>query len=520
MCFLMRRYLIQSKSDQLTCSRFLLAQLHMDSLRDKTTAKLIKLALKRLPKGLEALDIAYKEAVERIEAQDKGLQELAKRTLSWVILAKRPLRTSELQHALAIEIGEPEIDLENLTEVEEIISVCTGLVTVDEESDIIRLVHYTTQEYFERTWESWFPNAQDDITKTCVTYLSFNTFAVGLCTNKNEFKARLGSNPLYCYAAKHWGHHASTASIETKESILHFLERDANLLSCNQARRANNRFSTCYRYDQLQMPGIHFAALYGLIEVMATLLKNGCAAGLTDWEGRTPLFWAALAGRVAAVKWLLAEDGIIPDSTNYGGGAPLTHAANEGDEEVVELRFAKGDIDPDPKSLSGQTPLSISAMHGQEAVVKLLLAHGSVDANSKDKYGSTPLFRAAEYGHETVVKLLLTHESVDANSKNNYGSTPLLRAAENGHEAVVRLLLEREDVDIDTKDMDDLTPLWRAAKCGHETVVWLLLEHTSVRDNQMMLSTVSESTLEKVLKTLESAKRDRDHSEYDSEDSG
>jgi hypothetical protein len=64
---------------------------------------------------------------------------------------------SELQHALAVEVGEAELDEENLPEIEDIVSVCAGLVTIDEESGIIRLVHYTTQEYFERTQRQWFP---------------------------------------------------------------------------------------------------------------------------------------------------------------------------------------------------------------------------------------------------------------------------------------------------------------------------------------------------------------------------
>ena len=31
-----------------------------------------------------------------------------------------------------------------------LVSVCAGLVTIDRESNIIRLVHYTTEEFFER----------------------------------------------------------------------------------------------------------------------------------------------------------------------------------------------------------------------------------------------------------------------------------------------------------------------------------------------------------------------------------
>ena len=98
--------------------------------------------------------------MERIEGQVADSQELAKQTLSWITCARRPLTTLELRHALAVEVGEPKLDEENLPEIEDIISVCAGLVTVDEESDIIRLVHYTTQDYFERTQRDWFPDAE------------------------------------------------------------------------------------------------------------------------------------------------------------------------------------------------------------------------------------------------------------------------------------------------------------------------------------------------------------------------
>lgn len=130
--------------------RFLLAPLHLESLVDKTTQKAVKVALANLPKGAEALPLAYQEAIERIENQPAGHCALAKETLSWIICAKRPLTVRELQHALAIETGETQLDEENITDISDVVSVCAGLVTIDEESNIIRLVHYTTQEFFER----------------------------------------------------------------------------------------------------------------------------------------------------------------------------------------------------------------------------------------------------------------------------------------------------------------------------------------------------------------------------------
>ncbi|KAJ3951499.1 hypothetical protein N0V92_012088 [Colletotrichum tropicale] len=132
---------------------FLLAQLHLDSLQGKRSVKAIKDALRKLATGSSAYDSAYEEAMERIEGQLDEQKTLAKDALSWIVCARRPLETLELQHALAVERGTAELDRDNITELEDIVSVCAGLIAIDEESGIIRLVHYTTQEYFERTAE-------------------------------------------------------------------------------------------------------------------------------------------------------------------------------------------------------------------------------------------------------------------------------------------------------------------------------------------------------------------------------
>ncbi|KAF4631670.1 hypothetical protein G7Y89_g6454 [Cudoniella acicularis] len=180
---------------------FLLAQLHLDSLKGKKSPKAIRNSLRSLPTGSEAYDNAYKDAMERIEGQLVDEEHLAKQVLSWITCAKRPLTTSEIEHALAVEIGESQLDIENICRVQDMVSMCAGLVTVDEESGIVRLVHYTTQEYFERTQEKWFPNAETDISTICVTYLSFNKFKSGTCRYDKEFEDQLQLNPLYDYAS-------------------------------------------------------------------------------------------------------------------------------------------------------------------------------------------------------------------------------------------------------------------------------------------------------------------------------
>lgn len=87
--------------------------------------------------------------------QKPGIQKLAENILVWITCTRRPLTILELQHVLAVEPNTRELDQRNLPEIDDMVSTCAGLVTVDEQSRVVRLVHYTAPEYFDRTWESW-----------------------------------------------------------------------------------------------------------------------------------------------------------------------------------------------------------------------------------------------------------------------------------------------------------------------------------------------------------------------------
>lgn len=119
--------------------RFLLAQLYLDSLNGKRSPRALRNALAKLTEGSDAYYYAYENAMERIERQLPDQEQLAKQVLFWIILAKRPVSPLEPQHALGVEVGDPVLDEDNLTDVEDMVSVFTGLVTVDNESNIIRL---------------------------------------------------------------------------------------------------------------------------------------------------------------------------------------------------------------------------------------------------------------------------------------------------------------------------------------------------------------------------------------------
>ncbi|KAI9766614.1 MAG: hypothetical protein M1840_006425 [Geoglossum simile] len=424
---------------------FLLAQLHMNTLMYQPTKGDIKQALEHLTKGIDGRDETYKQAMERIEDQGSHIRELAIRILAWIVHAKRPLFTTELQHALGVRLLTEKLDGDYLPSVQALRSVCAGLVTIDEQSGIVRLVHYTTQEYFERTWTSWFPFAQRDITNVCVTYLLFDVFETGFCQSDGEFEARLKTNILYDYAARNWGHHAHQAFIK-EDLILNLLESRAKVSAASQAMMASRGYSGYSQRVPRKMTGVHVAAYFGLVGTIMGLLKKEYNPDLQDSYGRTPLSWAAKNGHEAVVKLLLATERVNLDSkaTIYKG-TPLSWAAENGHQAVVKLLLATERVDLDSKDISWErTPLSWAAGNGYDAVVKLLLATERVDLDSKDiSWERTPLSWAAGNGYDAVVKLLLATERVGLDYKDSRGRTPLSWAAGNGHQAVVKLLQSR-----------------------------------------------------------------------------
>jgi len=117
--------------------RFLLAQLHMDSLADESNRNGILKGLQKLPEGFDG---TYDDAMERINQQSRKRKHMAYCVLSWISYAFRPLSLVELQYALAIREGMTEMDENDLDDEQYLISVCAGLVTVSEESHRVDLV--------------------------------------------------------------------------------------------------------------------------------------------------------------------------------------------------------------------------------------------------------------------------------------------------------------------------------------------------------------------------------------------
>lgn len=452
--------------------RFLLARLHVNSLIGKGTARALRNALKSLPIGSNAYDSAYKAAMERIQGQVRDQVDMAQQVLSWITCAKRPLTMVELQNALAVDIGEPYLDEENLPDEEDIISACRGLVTVDERSNMVRLIHYTTKEYFVRTWTDWFPVAHQVIADTCLTYLSFEVFQSMPYRIGVNMRAHLEEYPLYRYSACYWG--------------IHMRERHGNTALCRRFLMNSVKVATFndvfifemsrtqkgwHRIYYLQgMTGIHFAAYFGLVCMVQELIKFGIAADTRSTDGKTPLSFAAMEGHKLTVMLLLKE-GANPNTKDIKGQTPLMLTIRNHDKSVMRLHLERFD-DIENKDKTGQTPLFTASMTEYESVVRLLLEKGA-NIEAQDKIGQTPLFAASMTKLESVVGFLLASGAY-IETRDNTGQTPLFAASAAAHVSVVELLLQK-GADIEARDHAGQTPLFAASTAEHESVVRLLL---------------------------------------------
>ncbi|KAK6329625.1 hypothetical protein TWF730_006173 [Orbilia blumenaviensis] len=489
--------MIKAEISKVVQGMFLLAHLYFEEIKSAMTLKAIDRALKGFATMRGAAnglyDSTYRAIMERIrEKDDKASVNMAFQVLSWITCASRPLTKAELQHAIAVEPGEPRIDEDNISEIEDLVSVCNGLVTIDEESDIVKLIHYTAQEYFERNQRRWFPNSHSDIAKICLIYLSYDTFKSGPTTNIDMFIVRLHTNALYKYAADNWGKHVRESLINNEHSPESSIIREAdwctrqieaislarNLLLDDNLRLACieamllHRWRFTANYGESLVLGSHIAAYFGLTPLTEELLARQGADLESKNVHSTTLWVAADGGHEEVVKLLLNKGADLEVKSGYKKTTALWIAADKGHEEIVKLLLNKG-ADLEAKRNDGCTPLYAAAERGHEKIVKLLLSKNA-DLEAKRFDICTPLHTAVRYGHEEVVKLLL-NKGADLEAKEYDDNTPLHTAVEQGHEEVVKLLLNK-NADLEAKRWDGNTPLHAAVERGNEKVVKMLIE--------------------------------------------
>ena len=491
----------------------------MQSLKDKVSPRKLKEALAQLPRGSgsAASQIAYDETMNRIRGQEKGFCDLAIATLSWVSLAMRPLRLRELQCALSVEPGDTAMDEANFVDQETLSSACAGLVVVDHESRIVRLAHYTTQEYFESRKDVLFPDKQNLLAETCLTYLSFNVFSNWRDHRGFVVQPRASSDPfpLLNYAARHWHEHAhSSQDPNTQGLIIKCLKRTENLkawLFCVDWLSEVPSAEPIYPQRFLGLPiaakygftnvnwlsevpsaepfypqsihGLPIAARYGFTDAVKALLhlEGYCAEDRSRIKAEA-LSLAAIYRQSSALRILLDGNTIAPSAVSRALEYiryQLYHTEPPGCWEVAEI-LLNHSADPNIR-YNGIPLIHLACRRNDVRFASLLLSHGA-DVELRDRDGRTALHWVAEEGHSgNIVKVLLENK-LDINAREYRGETALLTAAkysernsEGDHRSLITQLLGC-GASVDQPDIRGRTALQFVAATGAVKIACQLLE--------------------------------------------
>lgn len=466
----------------------------------------------------DVLSKAYHRAMERIQQQKGDLPADAMTILAWVVKSKRPLPIDTLRLILAIDIGRSMIDEDNFPTADHITQACAPLVVIESKTQEARLAHYTIQEYFERSNDTWMKNSQKLIANTCMSYLSLSA-SRSLSRDTIDY-----DESFYSYATQFWAHHTAEALAQGLEvqKVVHFLDNrtKSNLwhASLMQIDLAHSSFSVTTKdylpHNSEEVVEMHVAACLGLSDVVAELIKMGCDPDVRDKRNRSPLWWAAWGGHSAIVELLLEQNVDTEAKDTFYYRTPLKLAAKQGQVSIVRLLLDKdadlesGNKDETHSSITVPqrvhlglfklkamdqpdgtdtfdvfeenwwclSPLAIAAKQGHKDISALLLRRGA-KIEAKSYYGPTisALNVAITANHESIVKLLLTH-GADMEMRDEEGLTVLHVAVMRGRTSIIKLLL-LNGADLSSRDKRGSTALLVAAMKDQTSIVELLLAH-------------------------------------------
>ncbi|KAM5363217.1 hypothetical protein ACJA88_013655 [Fusarium oxysporum] len=482
---------------------FLLARIYLNLLSHKLTHNEIRKQLvlfKRQVQGSEEgekgiiLAEAYEKTMETIQGRGQAEEALAMEALSWVTFMSRNLTIVELQHAIAVTCGEAYVDPGDLPFPEDIISLCSGLITVDPKTNT----------------DEWFPGVHLKLARTCIGYVSSDVFAnsTGWCDTEDELQVRLRCYPLYSYASLSWGFHAESVISDVQHSILDLLRDPIKMAAGIQAALLQFPSLDVEITERLtrSFTALHVAAFLGLESIVLTLIKRG----------------HSMRGHEKIVLELL-ERGHAPDTRDIFGRTPLSYATEAGNERVVKLLVEKRQpirkgflchmlsnlltsncgVNINSTDLEHCTPLHYAILRNHEMAAATLLAHDDIDANIGDENGRVPLYHAAILKHEGCVQLLSSCHGIDHNIVDHKGYSPLHNAVILQSVDGVRLLLSCNGIDPNIPDHDGFTSLYLSVIMAVRAIDKSGLDRDATPEEHLSVSGGLEQALEIVEALLE-----------------
>ncbi|KAH6889043.1 hypothetical protein BKA70DRAFT_1163670, partial [Coprinopsis sp. MPI-PUGE-AT-0042] len=315
---------------------FLHASLQLDALCECLSARDVRDTLEAFPSSIKDV---YCQTWARISDQACKHASLAMVVLVWVVNAPRSMTVEELERAVATSPTTHKFEPGRVVPWTTLISLCGGLITVEEESRLVRLVHSTAKQTLEDLLQADFPHPHSLLAVVCTTHIAEFVFQNPTISTEEEFKTALKKDPLLAYASEAWAFHAC-AGLDEEDTF----RRSSQLVAGNDSLPA---FASRDHSSHFE-----FLAPFRILG----LNPNG--------------------------------------TTKVNQQSALTVASQSGHEGLVAVLFAWFDIQADLVDEHGWPALMEAANNGRMGIAGLLISHPAIQVNLMDSEGWTALMVA------------------------------------------------------------------------------------------------------------------------------
>lgn len=225
-----------------------------------------------------------------------------------------------------------------------------------------------------------------------------------------------------------------------------------------------------YSVDSKGRSLFHYAAKYGIIEVIDILIKRNVSPNQVDDNGNTPLHLATKYRNLEFAEIILTPKNV--NQLNKDKETALHIAARNKSYDIAKLLIANG-ADIEIKNARDKPPLLIALQNQDKKMMEILLVNGA-NPNATDSDGYTILHYAIDSGDYEMIKLLLAYKA-DVNQLAHNKTPPIKLAIINGNCPIVVKLWDLCKIDINAKDKNGQTLLHYAANLESPDIVRFLL---------------------------------------------
>ncbi|KAJ6180539.1 hypothetical protein N7519_011000 [Penicillium mononematosum] len=351
---------------------FLWVQLQLELLCKLRSASSVSEALNAVPKSSASIDHLYSDILGKLAQADSLTYKIAARAFSWLLCMREPLSCTAF--VAAVSSRTPE---DHIISLSELLSICSNLITVDNQLDTLRFAHVSFKEFLETKPEFAKPSANRVAALSCLnTCIYVLPIEIGTVL--------LPSQDYHQYAVLYWAQHYTASGIadseQAAEELEEFILNDDGLAFQLWLEAANDASALLLTGNYLKkelnaamsksQSAFFTACIYGLKSIFDTSVQSPTFnADMTNLQGHTGLYLAAAYGNHDLVDALLGL-GADPGVSRGKWEDPLSAACASGHSLVATILLNQETY---YDTMKIEPALRTCFMTGQEGLCKLLL---------------------------------------------------------------------------------------------------------------------------------------------------